>query len=391
MKYNDFQGEKISTLGFGLMRLPVIDGDQSKVDYAKVEEMVLYAIDHGINYFDTAYPYHAGESEQVMGRILKAYPRDSYFLATKYPGHQISDTYDPKKIFERQLEKCDVDYFDFYLLHNVYENSIKTYEDPKWGIIDYFLEQKRLGRIRHLGFSCHAGVDALRGFLDRHAEEMEFCQIQLNYLDWTLQDAKTKVELLKEYGIPVWVMEPVRGGRLANLTPEQGNILRELRPNETPVDWCFRFLQGIGNVTVVLSGMSNLEQMCANIAAFAERKPLNDAEKSALARIAEDMKDSVPCTSCGYCKAGCPMGLDIPKLIAAYNEIRFAPTTFSAMRIECMEDAEKPSACIGCGQCAQICPQKIEIPEIMRTFDGMLQKIPTWAEVCRERNAAQKD
>ena len=259
MIYRDFQGLKLSGLGFGAMRLPVLaDGS---VNEHLTTEMVRYAMEHGVNYFDTAYPYHGGMSEVVLGRALSAYPRESYYLATKYPGHQLSDSYDPAAVFEEQLKKCGVEYFDFYLMHNVYENSIRTYTDPRWGIVDYFVEQKRLGRIRHLGFSCHGGLDILREFLDRYGDVMEFCQIQLNWLDWKLQDGKTKYELLTERGIPVWVMEPVRGGRLAKLSEAEETQLKSLRPEESIPAWSFRWLQGLPNVKMVLSGMSDMAQM----------------------------------------------------------------------------------------------------------------------------------
>ena len=273
MIYSEFQGEKLSLLGFGTMRLPLLpDGE---IDEAQVEEMVRFALDHGVNYFDTAYPYHSGMSERVMGRVLKKYPRDTFYLATKYPGHQISDTYDPAAVFEEQLEKCGVDHFDFYLLHNVYENSIKTYMDPKWGILDYFKEQKRLGRIRHLGFSTHGSLDTMEEFLNYCGEDMEFCQIQLNYLDWTLQDAKAKYEMLTKRGIPVWVMEPVRGGKLASLNGPMEEKLKGMRPEESIPAWGFRFLQGLPNVKMVLSGMSNMAQMEDNVGTFDVRKTLS--------------------------------------------------------------------------------------------------------------------
>ena len=169
--------------------------------------MTSEAIAKGVNYFDTAWPYHGGKAELVIGEILKQYPRESFYLADKFPGHQVAPSYDVKGVFERQLKKCGVEYFDFYLLHNVYENSIAVYEDERWNILPYLLEQKKNGRIRHLGFSTHAGVPALEAFLEKHANEMEFCQIELNYLDWTLQQAKEKCELLNRYGIPIWVME----------------------------------------------------------------------------------------------------------------------------------------------------------------------------------------
>ncbi|MDD5832843.1 MAG: aldo/keto reductase, partial [Clostridiales bacterium] len=185
MLYNDFLGEKISRLGFGTMRLPL--DSEGKIDEVKFGQMVDYAMANGVNYFDTAMPYHSGHSELAVGRALAKYPRDSFFLATKFPGHQVADSYDPAGVFEEQLRKCGVEYFDFYLLHNVTENSYGTYTDPKWGILDYFVEQKRLGRIRHLGFSTHGKLDMMKDFLDYAGEHMEFCQIQINYLDWTLQ------------------------------------------------------------------------------------------------------------------------------------------------------------------------------------------------------------
>lgn len=389
MIYKDFQNKNLSLLGFGTMRLPV-DSD-GNIDENQVREMTKYAITHGVNYFDTAYPYHNGDSERVIGRILSEYPRDSYYLATKYPGHQILSTgYNPAEIFEEQLKKCGVEYFDFYLLHNVYEKSIETYTDPKWGIIDYFKEQKKLGRIKHLGFSCHAQTEGLRTFLDAYGKDMEFCQIQLNYLDWTLQDAKGKYELLTEHGIPVWVMEPVRGGKLANLKEQDAAILTNLRPDESVAAWGFRFLQGLSNVKMILSGMSDMKQMIDNVKTFSEQKPLSTQEEKTLLEIAEGMKNSIPCTACRYCCDGCPMELDIPMLLAAYNELRFSPAVNVSMRIEFMEETKKPSACIACGKCAQICPQNIDIPGAMKDFSEKLSKLPSWAEICKQREAAAK-
>lgn len=391
MIYSDFQGLKLSLLGFGTMRLPLVPGDSSgQVDEKKTEEMVDYAIAHGVNYFDTAYPYHNGESERIIGRLLKKYKRDQYYLATKYPGHQLSESYNPAEIFEEQLKKCGVDYFDFYLLHNVYENSIQTYTDPRWGIVDYFLEQKKAGRIRHLGFSSHGSLDNLREFLDLYGDKMEFCQIQLNYLDWTLQNGKGKYDLLTERGIPVWVMEPVRGGKLAKLSDEDERKLRAERPQESTSAWAFRFLQGLPNVKMVLSGMSNMEHMQDNVHTFEERKILSEREDAVILGIAEGMKNSIPCTACRYCCSDCPKGLDIPALLAAYNELRFDPAMNVSMRLEALPEEKRPSACIGCGKCAQICPQKIDIPAAMKDFADRLSKMPSWAEICRQREEAAR-
>ena len=389
MIYSDFQKEKLSLLGFGAMRLPCLaDGS---IDEAQVAEMVAMAMDAGVNYFDTAYPYHGGQSERVMGRVLKAYPRERYNLATKYPGHQIlSDGYDPAEIFEEQLEKCGVDYFDYYLLHNVNEKSMEVYMDPQWGIVDYFKEQKRLGRIRHLGFSSHAQVEGLEKFLDYCGQDMEFCQIQLNYMDWMLQKAKEKYELLTARGIPVWVMEPVRGGMLASLRAEDSARLKDIRPEATDASWGFRFLQGLPNVKMVLSGMSNLAQMQDNLTTFARRDAITPEETELLLSIARGMMDSIPCTACRYCCEGCPKGLDIPALLAVYNELRVTPTVNAAMRVEFLPEEKKPTACIACGKCARSCPQNIDIPRALKELAEKLTTIPSWAETCRQREAAAK-
>ena len=373
MIFNQFQDKQLSLLGFGTMRLPThADGS---IDDAQVAEMTAYAINHGVNYFDTAYPYHGGEAERAIGRALSKYPRDSYYLATKYPGHEISVAdHGPAEIFEEQLEKCGVEYFDFYLLHNVCEKTVDVYLKPQWGIVDYFKEQKRLGRIKHLGFSCHAQTKGLKEFLDVCGEDMEFCQIQLNYLDWTLQDAKGKYDLLTQRGIPVWVMEPVRGGRLAKLNDAQECRLKALRPDESVAAWGFRFLQGLPNVKMVLSGMSNMEQMMDNVKTFSKALPLSEEETETLLDIAEGMKDSIHCTACRYCCDGCPMELDIPGLISMYNELRSCDAGNVAKRMECMPEDKKPSACIACGQCAQRCPQNIDIPGTMKYFAEKLSK-----------------
>ena len=383
MIYRDFQDQKLSLLGFGAMRLPQLaDGT---IDEEQVRQMTRLAIDHGVNYFDTAWPYHGGQSERVMGRVLKDYPRESFFLATKYPGHQIAEKYDPAEIFEKQLEKCGVEYFDFYLLHNVNENSIRTYLDPQWGILEYFREQKRLGRIRHLGFSTHGSVQMMEQFLDVCGADMEFCQIQLNYLDWTLQDAKGKYELLTSRGIPVWVMEPVRGGKLANLGEEDAAALKAKRPEESVPAWCFRFLQELPNVTMILSGMSNLAQMEDNLKTFSAPAPLSGEEQALLQTIAEKLKNAVPCTACRYCCDGCPAKLDIPLLLSIYNDLRCdaGGSVIATMRVEALE--HQPAECVNCGQCTAACPQNIDVPAALADLAGRIAALPSWGEICRQR------
>ena len=384
MIFSEFQDKKLSLLGFGAMRLPVKDG---QIDQELVEKMVRYGIDHGVNYFDTAYPYHGGMSERVMGKVLSQYPRESYYLADKFPGHMILESYDPQTLFEEQLRRCNVEYFDFYLLHNVYEESVERYLDPNLGIMEYLKEQKRNGRIRHLGFSTHGRLDMMKKFLEKYGQDMEFCQIQLNYLDWTLQDAKEKYELLTSYNIPVWVMEPVRGGKLANF---QDPRLLVRRPDATTASWGFRFLQGLPNVKMILSGMSNMDHMTDNVATFEQRQPLNQEEIDLLLQMAEEMKNVIPCTGCRYCCDGCPMELDIPAMMSICSDIRFAPVVNSVMMLEALPEEKKPSACIACGKCTQVCPQHIDIPAVMKELAQRMEAMPTWKEICRQRELEQK-
>ena len=388
MMMNEACGERLSRLGFGCMRLP--QTPEKTIDEHELKHMIDYAIAHDVNYFDPAWPYHGGHSELAVGKILADYPRDTWFLADKYPGHQISASYNPAEIFEEQLKKCGVEYFDFYLLHNVYENSFGVYTDPKWDILNYFKEQKRLGRIRHLGFSSHARPDTLAKFLDYAGDSMEFCQIQLNYLDWTLQDAKAKYDLLTARNIPVWVMEPLRGGKLVSLSEEDESRLTALRPDDSIASWSFRWLQNLPNVKMVLSGMSDFEQMVDNVHTFSSGERQTAEEASLLADIAEGLKDALPCTRCRYCCEGCPMQLDIPMLIHAWNDLKFSGSMTVPMQMDALPEDKKPSACIGCGACAAICPQKIDIPTALSEFAERLSNTTSWAELCRQREEAAR-
>ena len=376
MIYRDFHGKKLSALGFGAMRLPVIDGDDGRIDEAAALRMVDTAMQNGINYYDTAWGYHGENSELVLGKALFRYPRDSFYVATKFPGYDPSNWSKVEEIFEQQLKKLGVEYFDFYLFHNVCEMNIDAYlNDEKYGIYSYLMKQKQNGRIRHLGFSCHGSMPVLQRFLDAYGKDMEFCQLQLNYLDWTLQNGKEKVELLDQQNIPVWVMEPLRGGKLANLLPEYEARLKELRPDEEIPAWAFRFLQSIPSVTMILSGMSNDEQLEKNLITFAEDKKLNEVEMSALLDIAEKMLSvgTVPCTACHYCVSHCPQGLNIPDLLALYNEHAFTGGGFIApMALGALPEEKRPQACLMCRSCEQVCPQQIKISEVLVDFSAKL-------------------
>ena len=375
MIYRKFQDLQLSALGMGAMRLPVVDGNDAVIDEPAAVEMVDYAMAHGVNYYDTAWGYHNGQSELVMGRALKRHPRESFYLATKFPGYDLANMPKVREIFPKQLEKCQVDYFDFYLFHNVCEMNIDAYLDPKYGIYDYLMEQKRAGKIRHLGFSAHGSIDVMKRFLDAYGKDMEFCQIQLNWLDWKFQDAEGKVKLLREHNIPVWVMEPLRGGRLARLSDEEAAKLAALRPDEAPAAWAFRFLQAIPEVTVTLSGMSNLEQLKQNIATYETDAPLNGEEWKALMSVADDMlgKKILPCTACHYCVSHCPQGLDIPSLLELYNEHNFTGGGFIApMALSALPEDKRPTACLHCHSCEAVCPQQIKISDAMESFAAML-------------------
>ena len=376
MIYKDFQNIKLSALGMGCMRFPVCQDDYSKIDKDAVREMVRYAVEKGVNYFDTAWGYHNGQSESILGETLSDYPRDSFYLATKFPGYDLNNMDKVEEIFEAQLKKCKVDYFDFYLFHNVCELNIDAYLDSKYGIYDYLIAQKKNGRIRHLGFSVHGTLDTTKRVLDAYGKDMEFCQIQLNWLDWKMQNAKAKVELLKELNIPIWVMEPVRGGKLATIEPEYEAALKQLRPNSSVVEWAFRFLQSIPEVTVTLSGMSNMEQLKENIATYETDNALTEREVNTLFDIAHAMtsKKTLPCTACRYCTSHCPMELDIPSLIELYNEHKYSGGGFLApMAIDALPQDKKPSACIDCRSCEAVCPQNIEISKMMTDFVEILK------------------
>ena len=375
MYTNKFQNLDLSALGMGCMRLPEL-GSYSEVDLPAVKQMVAYAMEQGINYYDTAWGYHDGNSELAIGEALADYPRESFCLTTKFPGYDLSNMGKVEEIFEAQLKKCRVEYFDFYLFHNVCELNIDSYLDPKYGTYAYLMEQKRKGRIRHLGFSAHGNLETMQRFLDAYGKDMEFCQIQLNWLDWNFQNAKAKVELLSSWNIPIWVMEPLRGGSLCRLEPEHEEKLRALHPDWTLPQWAFRFLQSIPGVTMILSGMSNFQQVKENIDTFREKLPLSEADMQTLLDIAREKtsRHTLPCTGCRYCTTHCPQGLNIPWLIELYNEHIYSGGGFIApMALGALDESQKPTACLGCRSCEQVCPQGIKISEMMADFAEKLK------------------
>ncbi len=374
MIYTKFADLSLSMLGMGCMRFPT--DEKGEVDLEKTEALIDLCIKSGVNYFDTAWFYHNGKSEEIVGKILAQYPRDSFYLADKMPFNKFESSEEVKKTFETQLARTGMEYFDFYLMHNVSDDTVSIFTDENLKIMDYLLEQKANGRIRHLGFSTHASIPALKEFLAKYHENFEFCQIQLNWLDYKLQNAKEKVEILNGYGIPIWVMEPVRGGRLAELSEEDEAALRAYRPAESIPAWCFRFLQGIEGVTVVLSGMSDLSQVEDNIKTHFEKKPLSADEQKALLSIADKLLSgrTLTCTNCKYCVTECPMELPIPKLLRLFNDKFLISGKAPKVGSITFPDGKMPSECIACRACEQKCPQKIEISAIMEEFAEKLKK-----------------
>ena len=344
MIYKQFHDKKLSALGMGCMRLPRLE-KYEQINISAVKEMVAYAMEQGVNYFDTAWGYHGGNAEPVMGQVLSAYPRESFFLATKFPGFSAENFQKKEEIFEKQLERCRTEYFDFYLLHSVTDNNIGMYLDPQYGLLDYLVEQKKAGRIRHLGFSCHSSLQTMERLLDAWTQQIEFCQIQLNWLDWDVQNAKAKVQLLNDRNIPIWVMEPLRGGSLCQLAPEYEESLQSLRPGQSLPQWGFRFLEAVPGVTMVLSGMSDFQQLRDNIATFSQSKPLNEQEKEALFAVAGKIaaKNTLLCTNCRYCVDYCPMELNIPQLIKLYNKHIYMG---SSIPMADLGEENHPKACV---------------------------------------------
>ncbi len=377
MQYFDFNGMKLSALGFGAMRLPVIDGEDSRVDEPATLEMVQYAYDHGVNYFDTAWGYHGGQSERVMGRALARFPRESFYLADKFPGYDVSNFGKHEEIFEEQLERCGVEYFDFYLIHNVCELNIEQYlDDAKYGTVSYFVEQVKSGRIKHLGFSVHGSYETFMRFLEAYGDVMEFCQIQLNYMDWEFQNARGKVEELRKRGMAIMVMEPLRGGILVSVDEDYLVPLRALRPDANMIEWAFAFVRNVEGVGTILSGMSNMEQLRENIALFEREDELSAEERDALLALGSKLASAkgVPCTACHYCVSHCPQDLDIPRLLELYNEHLSRPdfAFIAPMALGAMPADKHPSACIGCGACSAVCPQQIDIPEALAHFAELM-------------------
>jgi uncharacterized protein len=362
-----------SILGFGCMRFPTIAPDSSEIDVAQATKMIDLAYRSGVTYFDTAYVYHHGQSEVFLGSVLKNYPRESFYLADKMPSWMIQTRADAQRIFTDQLRKCQVEYFDYYLCHALGTDNFKPYLNPE--IWAYLQELKAEGKIRHLGFSFHDTPDVLETIIQTY--DWDFVQIQLNYLDWTLQDAKRQYAIVERAGIPCIIMEPVRGGMLATLSEPAVSILKTAAPKRSVASWAIRYAASKENVLVVLSGMSNEEQTADNLQTMSPLDILSDSEQATLNQALEAFIQSktIPCTACRYCMP-CPNGVDIPGMFKIYNQYAIGKNKWEFLHAyEAAPMGSKAEDCIECVECLSLCPQKIAIPGRMREIESLYQSL----------------
>ena len=360
--------DEMPKLGFGLMRLPEKDG---AIDIEQVSQMADAYMEAGFNYFDTAYVYHGGNSEKVVKEaIVKRFPRESFTIATKLPAWFLHSPEDRDKVFEEQLDRCGVDYFDYYLLHSLEDgNNYDTYE--KYDCFDWGIKKRDEGRIKHFGFSFHGTPELLVQVLDKHPE-IEFVQIQLNYADWDnkIVHSGELYEILRDRNIPMIIMEPAKGGKLANLDDECAEILKAIRPDKSIASWAFRYVGSLPGIATILSGMSTPEQMEDNINTFKDFEPLSEEELAAIDKVKEIMNrvELAGCTSCKYCVEGCPMGISIPDVISAVNTKRKFPGDMRPQFFYngLVDRYSHASDCIACGQCEGVCPQHLPIISLMQ-------------------------
>jgi hypothetical protein len=354
-------------LGFGLMRLPLTDpNDQTSIDIEKFKAMADLFIERGFTYFDTAYPYHGGKSEEALREaVVKRYPREAFTVTSKMPVWAVKQEADLERVFNEQLERCGVEYFDYYWLHALNRERVEVMERMDgWG----FLVRKRdEGKIRHIGFSFHDGSSLLAEILEKHPE-VEFVQLQINYLDWESPAIESRVcyDLCVKHGKPVIVMEPVKGGALARVPEGIDSLFKGYNPDASPASWAIRFCASLPNVMMVLSGMSNMEQMEDNTTYMQDFQPLNDEEQEIIAQASQVISDSitVPCTACHYCCDGCPQEIAIPEYFNLYNTLQQFPDQKSNSKLYyglIAKNHGKASECLECGQCEAQCPQHIDI------------------------------
>ena len=366
-----FKDIEVPLLGFGCMRFPM---NGNNVDIQEVDKMVDYAMEHGVNYFDTAYFYVESKSETIIGKSLSRYNRKDFILADKSPIYKIKTRREVKNIFEEQCKKCKVDFFDFYMCHNINKNTYDTYK--KVYMYYELIELKKEGRIKYLGFSFHGTPEILRKVVKEN--EWDFCQLQINYLDWDIVKAKEQYDITQKVGIPVTVMEPLRGGGLVNLSEKAMSKLKEHYPNTTPAEFGLRWAASRKNVITVLSGMSELKQVKQNIDTFINFKSMTEDEEKVADEIAKiiQSKGEINCTACKYCIDVCPRNINIPAIFSIYNRYKAEGNRMLlSIYYETLDESERGDKCIKCGLCNKNCPQNLQIPDLLSQIDDEYKSI----------------
>lgn len=372
-----FEGKK---LGFGLMRLPLTDAnDKGSIDIEALKEMVDAFIEQGFTYFDTAWMYCAFKSENAVKEALTdRYPRDRYTLTTKLHASYLKKKEDRDRIFEEQRQKTGVEYFDYYLIHAIDQELYSIYNEMD--CFNWLMEKKKQGLVKHIGFSYHDSAEFLNQVLTEHPE-MEFVQLQMNYLDWESAEVQSRkcYEVASKHGKPVIVMEPVKGGTLADVPVEVRESFAAYHPDRSVPSWAIRFVASLDNVAMVLSGMSNMEQLMDNISYMKEFVPMNAEETELVHKAAEMIKDSIaiPCTGCSYCTEGCPMQIAIPDLFRVYNKSKrgeISDVEADEEYRQLTESGGKARECLACGQCQVACPQHLEIINYLKDVAKCMEK-----------------
>lgn len=367
-------------LGFGCMRLPILDkDDQTSFDYEKINELFDTFIEKGFTYFDVAYTYHNYQAEKAVKKCLvERHKRDEFTLTTKLPMRDIKTVEDQEKVFNEQLENCGVDYFDYYLLHNIGANSYKTAQ--KLDSFDFGLDKKKKGQIKNFGFSFHDTPELLEEILKEHADQIDFVQLQINYIDWENPAVQSKkcYEVARKYNKPIIVMEPCKGGTLANIPEEAEKLMKDYHKDMSIPSWAIRFAASQEGVMMVLSGMNTMEQVLDNTSYMENFQPIDDKEQEIINKVVDiiNKNTAIPCTACRYCEHGCPMKIAIPDYFALYNSLKRTTGSFSSQQVYYLNLAAnhgKAGDCLKCGKCEQACPQHLQIrkylEEVSKTFD----------------------